>query len=107
MIKPKNYEKKEKKAQGSRDALSKIKPSIANLRSGDGVVRHEARETLTFIGKQRLRVCRISSQWGESFSPVRGDLMDWGMHCRKLLPRFFHPVLIFSLDKSLSAASAS
>jgi hypothetical protein len=55
MIKPKNYEKKEKKAQGSRDALSKIKSSIANLRSGDGVVRHKAREILTSIGKQAVR----------------------------------------------------
>ena len=55
MIKPKNYEKKGKKAQGSRDALSKIKSSIANLRSEDGIVRHKARETLTLIGKQAVR----------------------------------------------------
>jgi HEAT repeat protein len=54
MIKPKNYEKKEKKAQGSRDALSKIRSSIANLRSGDGAVRHEARRTLESIGKQAV-----------------------------------------------------
>ena len=55
MIKPKNYEKKGKKAQGSGDALSKIKSSIANLRSEDGIVRHKARQTLTSIGKQAVR----------------------------------------------------
>jgi HEAT repeat protein len=55
MIKTKNYEKKEKKAQGSRDALSKIESLIANLRSGDGIVRHKARETLTSIGKRAVR----------------------------------------------------
>jgi HEAT repeats len=52
MIKPKNYEKKEKKVQGSRVALSQIRSSIANLRSRDGVVRQEARRTLGLIGKQ-------------------------------------------------------
>jgi HEAT repeat protein len=55
MIKPKNYEKKGKKAQGSGDALSKIKSSIANLRSEDGIVRHKARQTLASIGKQAVR----------------------------------------------------
>ena len=55
MIKPKNSEKKGKKAQGSRGALSKITSAIANLRSGDGLVRKEARETLTLIGKQAVR----------------------------------------------------
>jgi len=54
MIKPKNYEKKGRKAQGSRAALSKIKSSIANLRSGDGIVHQKARETLTLIGKQTV-----------------------------------------------------
>jgi HEAT repeat protein len=54
MIKTKSYEKKEKKAQGSRDPSSPSKSSIANLRSRDGVVRHEARERLTFIGKRAV-----------------------------------------------------
>ena len=54
MIKPKNFERKGRKAQGSRAALSKIKSSIANLRSGDGIVRQKARETLTFIGRQAV-----------------------------------------------------
>jgi HEAT repeat protein len=55
MIKSKNYEKKDKKAQDSGDTLSKIKSLIANLRSEDGIVRHKAREALTFIGKQAVR----------------------------------------------------
>jgi HEAT repeat protein len=55
MIKPKNPEKKGKKAQGSRGALSKITSAIANLQSGDGLVRQEARETLTLIGKKAVR----------------------------------------------------
>jgi HEAT repeat protein len=55
MIRPNNYEKKEKKTQGSRDALSKIKSSVANLRSEDGIARHKAREILTSIGKQAVR----------------------------------------------------
>ena len=55
MIKSKNYGKREKKAQGSRDAFSQIKSSIANLSSEDGIVRHKARQTLTSIGKQAVR----------------------------------------------------
>ena len=55
MIKTKNYEKKEKKTQGSRDTLSKIKSLINDLRSEDGIVRHKAREALTLIGKQAVR----------------------------------------------------
>jgi HEAT repeats len=55
MIKPKNYEKKEKKAQGSREVLSKIKSLIDGLRNEDGLVRQKAREALTSIGKQAVR----------------------------------------------------
>ena len=55
MIKPKNYEKKEKKAQSSREVLSKIKSLIDALRNEDGIVRQKAREALTSIGKQAVR----------------------------------------------------
>jgi HEAT repeat protein len=51
MIETKNFEKK---SQGPRDPSTQIKSSIANLRSGDGGVRQEARETLTSIGKQAV-----------------------------------------------------
>ena len=54
MIKSKKYEKKGKKAPSSSDTLIKIKSLIANLRSRDGTVRHEARETLMVIGKQAV-----------------------------------------------------
>ena len=40
-----------KKRQVSSETLSRIKRLIADLRSYDGVVRREARQTLVFIGK--------------------------------------------------------
>jgi len=47
--------RKEKGAQGSREALSKVGSSIAGLRSRDGMVRQKARRTLTIIGKRAVR----------------------------------------------------
>jgi HEAT repeat protein len=51
MIEPKNFGMKSK---GSSDPSTQIKSSVANLRSGDGGVRQEAREKLTSIGKQAV-----------------------------------------------------
>ncbi len=46
-----NYETKGKEGQVSSETLSRIKRLIADLRSYDGVVRREARQTLVFVGK--------------------------------------------------------
>ena len=51
MLKLGNYETKGKKGQVSSKILSRIKRLIADLRSYDGIVRREARQTLVFIGK--------------------------------------------------------
>jgi hypothetical protein len=51
MVGIENQEKKEKKAQGIRDALSQIDSLIKDLHDDDGIVRQEARQTLEFIGK--------------------------------------------------------
>ncbi len=47
----KNYERKIEKASVAGETLSKMKRLIADLRSGDGAVRREARLALVFIGK--------------------------------------------------------
>jgi HEAT repeat protein len=51
MVGIENQEKKEKKAQGIRDALSQIDSLIKDLHDDDGIVRQEARQTLEFIGR--------------------------------------------------------
>jgi len=54
MLKLEDYETKGKKGQVSGETRSQIKRLIADLRSYNGVVRREARQTLAFIGKQAV-----------------------------------------------------
>ena len=51
MLKIENYERKGGKASVSAETKSSIGHLIADLRSNDGAVRQEARQTLVFIGK--------------------------------------------------------